>query len=148
MTDFPITPESLTRETLQAVTLLRELEELTPGCLAVRRSHLEQIEAKLQTLRTLLTAPSPSTVAHTMLPLVQAIQAELDRIGWSSDTAPRGPHCLTAFPTHVAGLVTLANFCTTITLHGGALLAILQALPEETAWEDLCIALRPALADQ
>jgi hypothetical protein len=139
-TPFPITPESLVRETLQAVTLLRELEELTPGCLAVRRSHLDQIEAKLHALLALLTTPPTPAV-------VQAINRELDRLGWSSDTAMPGTECLAAFPTETPGLVTLANFCTTITVHGGPLLAILQALPEETAWEDLCIALRPALAD-
>jgi hypothetical protein len=83
-----------------------------------------------------------------MLPLVQAINRELDRLGWSSDTAPRGPHCLTAFPSHIAGIVRLATSCTMLCFDGRALLAILQALPEETAWEDVCIALRPALADQ
>jgi hypothetical protein len=139
-TPFPTTPESLVCETLQAVTLLLAMDEVAPGSLTIRRSHLEQIEAKLQQLRALLTAPPP-------LAVVQAINRELDRLGWSSDTAMPGTECLAAFPTETPGLVTLANFCTTITLHGGPLLAILQALPEETAWDDLCIALRPALAN-
>jgi hypothetical protein len=58
-----------------------------------------------------------------------------------------GTECLAAFPTQMPGLVTLANFCTMLCFDGRALLAILQALPEETAWDDLCSALRPALAN-
>jgi hypothetical protein len=145
---FPTTPESLVRETLQAVTLLRELDDLTPGCLAVRRSHLEQIEAKLQTLRALLTAPPPSAVEREMRPLIRAIDDELDRLGWSSENAPPGDRCLDAFPTNKACIVAIESPYETTCFYGSPLLAILEGLPDDIDWDDLWQAMRPALADQ
>jgi hypothetical protein len=147
MTLFPTTPESLVRETLQAVTWLTELDEVTPGGLAVRRSHLEQIATKLQLLLAVLTAPPTPAVVREMQPLVDAIQAELDRLGWSSSTAPEGVHCLDAFPTNEAGIVALTDLDDTHCFHGEALLALLQALPEDTDWDMLLLAILPAIAE-
>jgi hypothetical protein len=148
MTDFPTTPESLVRETLQAVTLLRDLDEVTPGCLTVRRRHLDQIEEKLQLLLVLLTTPPTPAVVRKMRPLVQAIDRELDRLEWSSDTAPPGDECLDAFATNDVGIVALTAPYDTTCYHGAALLAILEALPEDTDWDTLGQAILPAMVHE
>jgi hypothetical protein len=145
---FPITPESLVRETLQAVTWLKEWNELTPGWRAIRTSYLAQIEAKLQTLLALLTAPPTPAVVREMRPLVQALAAELGRLGWSSETAPPGDCCLDAFPTNEAGIVAIESPSESTTcFYGVPLLAILRGLPDDITWNDVWQAIQPAVVN-
>jgi hypothetical protein len=145
---FPITPESLVHETLQAVTLLRERGESSPGCVTIRTIHLDQIEAKLHILLALLTAPPTPAVVREMRPLVQALAAELDRLGWSSDTAPRGPLCLDVFPTNETGVVAVEHLHGPTCFTGEALLAILQQLATPLSYHDLWQAMQPAKVDE
>jgi hypothetical protein len=148
MTAFPVTPESLARETLQAVSLLQELDELTPNCVPIRRSYLGQIEAKLQRLLTLVTAPPPPVVVQDMRPLVRALDAELDRLGWTSATAPRGPCCLDVFATNEAGIVAVEHPTGSTCFSGTALLAILEQLTDDINYGDLWQAMQPAMVQE
>ena len=75
--------------------------------------------------------------------IVTQINLELDRLGWSSDTAPEGETCLDAFPTEDTGVVALEDTQETTLFDGAGLLSTLTALPAEIEWEDLWQAILP-----
>jgi hypothetical protein len=141
---FPVTPESLTREILQAVTLLRERGESSPGCVTIRTTHLTQIDAKLQLLLDLLTGEGTPAMLRKMRPLVRAIDRHFDRLAWSSDTALPGEPCLDVFSTTEAGIVAVEHAEGTMCFYGGPLLAILEQLPDGSEYDELWQAMQPA----
>lgn len=74
------------------------------------------------------------------------IDGELDRLGWSSTTAPEGASTLDCWNTPTTeedGLVTLHDPQEVTMFRGEALLEALRQLPEGISWEALWHAILP-----
>jgi hypothetical protein len=76
------------------------------------------------------------------------INLELDRLGWSSETAPPGANSLDAFLTETEGIVSLHDTQEITDFRGSELLTILQMLPASIAWEDLWQAILPLAEEE
>lgn len=76
--------------------------------------------------------------------LASAISRELDRLDWSSETAPPGEQCLEAFPaTPGHGVVAVDGPEGTCCYDGLPLLQHLVDLEPPLTWEAMLAALRP-----
>ena len=76
-----------------------------------------------------------------------AINAELDRLGWSSDTAPAGKRCLDAFPTEDAGIIVISDPQEETAFYSEPLLRVLYDLAAPLSYDDVCHAIRPYRVD-
>lgn len=102
--------------------------EADDSCSAHPRASLESIEV----------IESPGRVPPLRLDTL--IDAELDRLGWSSTTAPEGSSTLDAWnspTTDADGIVTLHDSQEVTRFHGLALLETLRTLPDEIDWDAL-----------
>jgi hypothetical protein len=80
--------------------------------------------------------------------MCKAINAELDRLEWSSDTAPEGDTCIDAFPTKEAGIVALADNQETTCFYSEALLRVLFNLQAPISWDNLWHAMLPHMVKE
>lgn len=83
--------------------------------------------------------------------LDQRIDAELDRLGWSSTTAPEGASTLDCWQTPttaVDGIVTLHDEQEVTPFHGEALLVALMALAPGVSWDDLWYEILPHMVQE
>lgn len=79
------------------------------------------------------------------------IDAELDRLGWSSRTAPEGNSTLDAWNTATTdqdGIVTLHDDQEVTPFHGLVLLHTLQGLQPAISWDDLWQAILPHMVEE
>lgn len=79
------------------------------------------------------------------------IDAELDRLGWSSRTAPEGNSTLDAWNTATTdqdGIVTLHDDQEVTPFHGLVLLHTLQGLQPAISWDDLWHAILPHMVEE
>ena len=76
------------------------------------------------------------------------IDQELDRLGWSSTTAPEGSSTLDCWDTETPGVVVLHDTQEVTAFHGPALLDTLRALPDGTSWDDVWQAILPHMLDE
>lgn len=102
-----------------------------------------EAEGAVAQLRTLGEDWADSPYRIVEVDIVTQINLELDRLGWSSDTAPEGETCVDAFPTEDTGVVVLEDTQETTMFDGAGLLSVLTALPAEIEWEDLWQAILP-----
>jgi hypothetical protein len=77
--------------------------------------------------------------------LCAAINFELDRLQWSSDTAPAGNTCLDAFPTQDAGVIIVADTQEETPFASEALLRALCWLTPPITYEHLWHAMLPCI---
>ena len=74
-----------------------------------------------------------------------AINNELDRLGWSSDTAPEGNTSLDAVPTDEAGVVAILDTQETSLFHSETLLRLLFEVQPPVTYDALWQAILPAM---
>ena len=102
------------------------------------QSRLWETYYRLGGLPPEIKTPRETTMHHDRLDTL--IDAELDRLGWSSTTAPEGNSTLDAWntpATEADGIVTVHDAQEVTRFQGQALLETLRTLPDGIAWDDL-----------
>ena len=78
----------------------------------------------------------------------RAINRELDRLGWSSDTAPPGTSCLDAFPTTQGGIVVISDPQEETAFYSEPLYRALKDLEPPVSYDDIWHAMLPHLVEE
>ena len=80
--------------------------------------------------------------------MCDAINRELDRLRWSSDTAPEGNTTLDAFPTDAAGIVMLADTQEQTLFYAEPLFRVLCDLQPPISYDEIWHAMLPHMVSE
>ena len=108
----------------------------------------EDLTSLWRTYHTLEAGMDSRTPAQVSTDMCTAINAELDRLSWSSDTAPEGDTTLDAFPTDGEGIVMVADNQEQTCFYAEPLLRTLLDLAAPISYDDLWYAILPHMIEE